>query len=74
MRSSSQPFYVGVEVIGGRAVIDQTFLRVEPPPAPDVVRGVFGIEEGYELEVGSVLERYERVTRQAVGVLRLASP
>ena len=37
----AQSSHVGLEVVGGHAVICQAFTREEPSPAPDVVRGTF---------------------------------
>ena len=65
----SQLRYLGVEVVRGRAEIYKALTRNELSPSPDVVRGIFGVDERDQLEVGSILEWYEGVACQAVGVL-----
>jgi len=44
------------------ASIDEALSPGELPPAPDVVRGVFGVYERNQLEVCSIRKWYEGVT------------
>jgi hypothetical protein len=61
---------VGLEVVGGHAVVDQAPTGgQESPPTPNVVPGIIRVQKGHKLEVGAFLEGDEGVARQAVGVL-----
>jgi len=64
-----QPPYIGPQIVGGHAVVYEALARQEPSPAPDVIPGIFRVQERDQLEVRSIPEGYKRVARQAVGVL-----
>src|SRR5215204_3519495 len=54
---------------GQLGLIYGAFTREEPSPAPDVVCGIFRVQERDQFEVRSVIEGYQGVTRQPVGML-----
>ena len=64
-----QPLGVCPQAVRGGAVVYEASAGQEPPPAPDVVPAVFGIDKGHKLQVGAVPEGHEGIARQAVDVL-----
>ncbi len=45
-----EPACVGLQVIGGRAVVDKTSARAQRcPPASEVVPGILRVQKGHEL-------------------------